>query len=231
VRGGRVVLSGVMALAAIAIAFLLSQVWNLLAPGDISRALSSQEVSAYTLSLGHMGDLTIAAFAYLKLPLVIAGIAFLVGTIGAWRAPIASAAIMMVLFTHAARLALVAFDPYLTSEPLAAALNAAPHGKLILDNQYYTFSSVVFYAEKYHGERVLLLNGRVNNLEYGSYAPDAPRDVFLDDAGFRERWQSNELYYICVEGPSVARLEGLVGKEALHKIVESGGKFVFSNRG
>ena len=29
------------------------------------------------------------------------------------------------------------------------------------------------------------LNGRRNNLEYGSYAPDAPRDVFIDDAGFR----------------------------------------------
>ena len=27
--------------------------------------------------IGHMGDLTIAAFAYLKLPLVIAGIAFI----------------------------------------------------------------------------------------------------------------------------------------------------------
>jgi hypothetical protein len=77
----------------------------------------------------------------------------------------------------------------------------------------------------------LLLNGRVNNLEYGSYAPDAPQDVFIDDAQFRERWLSGDLYYICVEGPSVARLEGVVGKDSLHKIVESGGKIVFANRG
>jgi hypothetical protein len=137
---------------------------------------------------------------------------------------------MMILFIHAARLALVVFDPYLASRPLAEALNSAPRGKLILDDQYYTFSSVVFYAEAYHGQRVLLLNGRVNNLDYGSYAPDAPRDVFIDDAGFRERWLSGDLYYICVEKPQVDRLEQLVSRDALHPVIESGGKFVFRNR-
>jgi hypothetical protein len=114
---------------------------------------------------------------------------------------------------------------------LAEALNRAPHGTLIFDDQYYTFSSVVFYAEAYHGERILLLNGRVNNLEYGSNAPDAPRDVFLDDAGFRNRWLSQDLYYICAEAPQVGRLEKLVSREALHPVIESGGKFVFRNRG
>jgi hypothetical protein len=137
---------------------------------------------------------------------------------------------MMVLFFHAARLALVVFDPYLASRPLAEALNHAPRGTLILDDQYYTFSSVAFYAEAYHGQRVLLLNGRVNNLQYGSYAPDAPQDVFIDDAAFRTRWLSPDLHYICVEKPQVARLEKLVGRAALHTLIESGGKYVFSNR-
>ena len=137
---------------------------------------------------------------------------------------------MMVLFFHAARLALVVFDPYLASRPLAEALNRAPHGRLILDDQYYTFSSVVFYAEAYHRERLLLLNGRVNNLQYGSYAPDAPRDVFIDDNGFRERWRSADLFYICVEEPRVKALRALVGQDALHQVAESGGKFVFANR-
>ena len=138
---------------------------------------------------------------------------------------------MMILFIHAARLALVVFDPYLSSRPLAEALNHEPRGKLILDDQYYTFSSVVFYAEAYHGQQILLLNGRVNNLEYGSYAPDAPRDVFIDDAGFRDRWLSQDLFYICVEKPQVERLEKLVSREALHPVIESGGKFVFRNHG
>jgi 4-amino-4-deoxy-L-arabinose transferase-like glycosyltransferase len=230
IRAGNIALGVIATLALAAIGFILSQVWRLPAPGDISRALT-QHPEAYTLSLGHMGDLTMASFAYLRTPLILAGLGFLVGAISAWRGKILGAVVMMVLFIHAARLALVVFDPYLASRPLAEALNREPRGKLILDDQYYTFSSVVFYAEAYHGQRILLLNGRVNNLEYGSYAPDAPHDVFIDDAGFRERWLSQDLYYICVEKPQVERLEKLVGRERLHPVVESGGKFVFGNRG
>jgi 4-amino-4-deoxy-L-arabinose transferase-like glycosyltransferase len=229
VRRGQIALTAAAAAAALAIAFIVSRVWNLPAPGDISRALVTQDVSAYTLSLGHMGDLTLASFAYLRPPLILAGIAFLIGAVTAWRRSVAGAVVMMVLFVHAARLALVTFDPYLSSRPLAEALNHAPHGTLILDNQYYTFSSVVFYAGAYRGERVLLLNGRVNNLEYGSYAPDAP-DVFIDDSEFRELWSSGGRYYIAVEGPQVPRLEKLVGRAALHEVIASGGKYVFSNR-
>ena len=230
IRKGHVALAVVATLALAEIGFILSQVWSLPAPGDISRALT-QHPEAYTLSLGHMGDLTMASFAYLRTPLILAGLGFLVGAISAWRGKVLGAVVMMILFIHAARLALVVFDPYLASRPLAEALNRAPRGKLILDDQYYTFSSVVFYAEAYHGQRVLLLNGRVNNLEYGSYAPDAPRDVFINDAGFRDRWLSQDLYYICVEAPQVERLEKLVSRDALHPVIESGGKFVFRNRG
>jgi hypothetical protein len=70
----------------------------------------------------------------------------------------------------------------------------------------------------------------VNNLVYGSYAPGAPQDVFIDDAGFRTRWRSPDLYYICVEKPQVARLASLVGESALHSVIESGGKYVFVNQ-
>ena len=132
-----------------------------------------------------MTDLTLASFAYLRLPLAVAGVAFAIGAVGRLAgeaaAVAASLAVMMVLFFHAARLALVVFDPYLSSRPLAEALLQAPPGKLIVDDQYYTFSSVFFYTNR----RAFLLNGRVNNLEYGSYAPDAPQDVFIDDDEFR----------------------------------------------
>jgi len=165
----------------------------------------------------------------LKLPLLLAGLAFVVGARASWRGSIAGAVVMMILFFHAARLALVTFDPYLASRPLAEALNHAPHGKLILDDQYYAFSSIVFYAESYHGERVLLLNGRVNNLEYGSNAPGAPQDVFIDETQFRERWLSGERYYICADKTQVERFEKLVGRDHLHTLAESGGKFVFAN--
>src|SRR5260370_29143393 len=161
------VICSIAALAAATIAVILVQVWNLTAPGDISSALL-QHPEAYTLSLGHMGDLTLQSFAYLRTPLVVAGIAFVIGATALWwRYPSLAIAVMMVLFLHAARVAMVVFDPYLSSRPLADALMKGPPGRLIEDNAYYTFSSVFFYTNR----RGLLLNGRKTNLEYGSSAP------------------------------------------------------------
>ncbi len=228
-RRGQVVLAVIATLAALVTIFLLGNVWNLPAPGDISQALVQRQV-AYTLSLGHMGDLTMESFAYLRVPLMAAGAAFVIGAFSAWRKSNVGVVIMMVLFFHAARLALVAFDPYLASRPLAEALNRAPHGTVILDDQYYAFSSIVFYAEAYHKERFLLLNGRVNNLEYGSNAPNAPQDVFIDDARFQQIWLGPQRAYLCVEKPREERLVQLVGRERLHSLAQSGGKSVFSNQ-
>lgn len=226
-RAGTKVVGAVAALAAIAIFAILWQVRALPTPGDISTALT-QNPDLYTLSLGHMTDLTLSSFAYLRTPLLMAGIAFLIGAGSTWllkghRAWL-GIALMMVVFFHAARVAMVAFDPYLASRPLAEALKQAAPGTVIFDDQYYTFSSVFFYTNT----RGLLLNGRVNNLEYGSYAPGAPQ-VFIDDTEFTRRWNSGERYYLLAEGPAVSRFERLVGRGALHTVRESGGKFLFSN--
>ena len=218
-------------LAFTAVAIILWLVRALPTPGDISTALneSIDIYKDYTLSLGHMGDLTVAAFAYLRLPLAVAGVAFLIGAAGSWklqgRRAVPALVIMMVLFFHAARLALVTFDPYLGSRPLADALNRAAEGWLIVDDQYYAFSSVMFYANR----KALLLNGRVTNVEYGSYAPGAP-DVFLDDQQFARLWVEPERYYLAANGSAVPRLEKLVGKPALHLVLERGGKYLFTNR-
>jgi 4-amino-4-deoxy-L-arabinose transferase-like glycosyltransferase len=185
-RSGTRVVGVIAGLAAVAIAFLLWTVRGLPTPGDISSALQ-QHPEAYTLSLGHMGDLTIRSFAYLRGPLALAGFAFIAGAVGAlWlsgKRAFLAIAIMMTLFLHAARAALVVFDPYLSSKPLAQALLSAPPGGLVVDGPYYPFSSVFFYADR----TALILNGRKYNLEYGSYAPGAPA-VFIDDAEFVRRW-------------------------------------------
>jgi hypothetical protein len=235
-RYGTKAIAAVATLAAVTIAAILWTVRGMAAPGDIASALrtSTDVYEVYTLSLGHMSDLTIASFAYLRLPLVLAGIAFAIGAWGAWRhaaarawapVPLAAVAAMMILFFHAARLAMVVFDPYMSSRPLAEALLAAPPGQLIVDDQYYAFSSVFFYTNR----RALLLNGRVNNLVYGSYAPDAPKGVFLNDTEFQERWQDSTRYYLVAEGPQAQRFERLVGKAALHEVKASGGKFLVTN--
>jgi hypothetical protein len=174
-----------------------------------------------------MGDLTLQSFAYLRAPLLVAGLAFLIGAVGAWvlrgsRAFFALAA-MMVVFFHASRMALVAFDPYLSSRSLAEALVRAPEGRLIVDGAYYPYSSVLFYANR----DALLLNGRVNNLEYGSYAPGAP-DVFINDAQFAGMWSAPARCYLMTDGTQTARLKGLLGSK-LHIVAESGGKFLLTN--
>ena len=218
----------VAAIAFLAIAGLLWASWSYAAPGDISQALT-QNPGAYTLSLGHMGDLTIKSFAYLRLPLAIAGVAMLGGAVGAFalqgqRAALALA-LMMVLFFQAARVALIAFDPYLGSYPLAQALNRAPEGELILDDPYYEMSGLFFYTNK----SALILNGRKNNLEYGSYAPDAPR-VFIGDGEFVERWKSTRRWYVATENQKRQHLFDLVGAGALHEVATSGGKTIYVNR-
>lgn len=227
-RTGTRMVGAIAAVGGVAAVAILIAVRNLPAPGDISRALT-QNPDVYTLSLGHMTDLTLAAFAYLRTPLALAAVAFLAGAAGAWRLKGERAylalALMMVVFFQAARLALVVFDPYLSSQPLAEALRRAPKGKLIFDGQYYTFSSIAFYA----GENELLLNGRVNNLEYGSYAPGAPA-VFIADADLPPLWARPERFYLAAEDPQVKRLEELVGRSNLRVVARSGGKTLFTNQ-
>ena len=226
-RYGTKVIAVVATLAGFAILAILWMVRGMAAPGDIAVALN-QNPEVYTLSLGHMTDLTLRAFAYLRLPLAVAGVAFGAGAIGAWRhggrVPVVALTAMMVVFFHAARLALVVFDPYLSSRPLAEALLDAPPGKLIVDDQYYAFSSVFFYTNR----EALLLNGRVNNLVYGSYAPDAPKGVFIDDNDLQKLWPSPERYYIVFEGPQMPRMLHLLRKSLFH-VKQAGGKFLVTN--
>lgn len=226
-RGTRVlsVIAGCAAIAVLAILFLVRSVPS---PGDISGALSHHP-QAYTLSLGHMEDLTLQSFAYLRAPLLIAFAAFAIGAVGTFRAvglrAFLSAAFMMVLFFHAARLALVAFDPFLSSRPLANALLRSPQGGLITEGHYYPFSSIFFYTNR----TALLLNGRAKNLEYGSYAPVAP-DVFIDDGQFKNLWLGPARYYLFAKQATRSHLESVVGAANLNLVAESGGKLLLTNQ-
>jgi len=219
----------ICAAALAAIVFILTQVWNLPAPGDISQALVTQATEAYTLSMGHMGDLTLRSFAYLRGPLLLAGLAFLAGSLGAFllrgKSRILALAGMMVLFLNAARWAMVTFDPYLSSQPLAQVLKQSPPGQVIIDNQYYTFSSIFFYAPV---DRALLLNGRVNNLEYGSNEAGAPA-VFITDADLLAIWRSPERQYLFIENPSISRVIPLLG-DGFYLVRTIGGKSLYTNR-
>ena len=227
VRRGTRALSVISALAALAVICILIYVRHLPATGDISTALTSHP-KVYSLSLGHIEDLTLDSFAYLRTPLVIAGIAFLTGSLGTLRwtgqRAFLAAALMMLIFFHAARVALVVFDPYFSSRPLANALLKSPDGVLIVNHHYFTFSSVFFYTNR----SALLLNGRFHNLEYGAYAPGVP-DVFIGDMDFKNLWIKPERYYLLATGSAVGRMQELAGSSQLALVAETGGKYLFTN--
>jgi len=227
IRRGTRILSAIAGMAALVAIGILFYVRNVPVSGDISQALTSHP-AVYSLALGHIEDLTMSSFAYLRFPLFVAAIAFLTGSLGTLRAPgqraFVVAALMMVIFFHAARLALVVFDPYFSSRPLAEALLKSPDGTLIVNHHYYTFSSVFFYTNR----SAFLLNGRFQNLEYGAYAPGVP-DVFIDDSEFESKWVEPGRYYLLATDSSVGRLEGLVGRSQLALVAESGGKSLFTN--
>lgn len=216
-------------LLSLVLSLILLLVWHKPAPGSIAAALT-QHPELYTLSLGHIRDLTLSAFAYLKLPLGLAAIAFGVGAIcllatehNVQRAVWVIAASMIVFF-QAARIALIRFDDYLGSYPLAQGLQLSPPGQLIEADAYYAFSSVFFYT----GRTALLLKGRYNNLEYGSYAPGAP-DVFIDDARFVSLWNEPGRCYLLVYGADLPQLERLVGQASLHLVKQNADNYLLTN--
>jgi 4-amino-4-deoxy-L-arabinose transferase-like glycosyltransferase len=232
IRWGTRTLAVITSICALAVAGLLIAVHGVPTPGDISLALTHHP-KAYTLSLGHMQDLTVSSFAYLRVPLALAGVAFLIGTIGSFRAnfrdnvqrAFLAAALMMVLLFQASRLAMVTFDPYLSSRPLVTALDQSPQGGLIVDHHYYWFSSVFFYTDR----SALLLNGRFMNLVYGSYAPTAA-NVIIDDAQFQQLWRGSARYYIVAKVDQIDNLQSLVGKNQLFTVKASGGKYLLTNQ-
>jgi 4-amino-4-deoxy-L-arabinose transferase-like glycosyltransferase len=231
IRGGTRALSTVCCVAGIACFSILFAVRHVPTPGDITAALSVHP-NAYKLSLGHMEDLTLDSFAYMRVPLVLAGTGFLLGAIGALsmkgsrpylRAYLA-AALMMVIFFQAARLAMVKFDPLLSSRDIARVILRDPPGQIILDHSYWWFSSIPFYT----GKSVLLLNGRWNNLEYGSNAPNTP-DVFIDEAKLRALWLQPQRYYLVARSGQLSRFAELLGQDRIEIVDRSGGKLLLTN--
>jgi 4-amino-4-deoxy-L-arabinose transferase-like glycosyltransferase len=227
-RQGIKVAGVICAVAALAAAFILFKTLGLPTPGDIASALS-QNQDVYTLSLGHMTDLTMRAFAYLRLPLALAALAFVIGAITPWVPKTQQAylliAVMLVCFFQAARIAMISFDPSLSSAPLADVLNRAPKGTLISNGAYYTFSSVYFYTDY----PALILNGRETNLEYGSYAPDGSR-VFIGDQDFVTLWSNPKRCYVATEDDKLPGLRKLVGTSPMYLLASAGGKSIWSNR-
>ncbi len=232
VQGGTRALSVIAGAAGLCCLVILVAVRNISTPGDITAALVPHP-NAYKLSLGHMEDLTLDSFAYLRTSLAIAGAGFLAGSIGTMRAAANRTfvqvnlviALMMIIFFQAARIAMVKFDPLLSSRTFARFILQGPPGEIIVDHNYYWFSSVPFYT----GRGELLLNGRWNNLEYGSNAPGAP-DVFIDDHQLQALWSRRQRYYLITKSDRLITFDKLLGAGSFDIVDRSGGKVLLTNK-
>jgi 4-amino-4-deoxy-L-arabinose transferase-like glycosyltransferase len=202
------------------------------AGSDIFDALN-QNPDVYTLSLGHFLDLTGNAMAFFRGPLVGTALAFSIGPLLNWflrrRSRVVAAnwalVAMMVVFIECAHLALNTFYPILGSKQFAVAIQQRfqPGELIVSDGEFANTSSVRFYT----GQQLLILNGRITGLWYGSLFPDAP-DIFLDDARFAKLWVGTNRVYLVTSDPKKRDSLSIIAPAYL--LTKAGGRFVYSNR-
>ena len=140
-------------------------------------------------------------------------------------APWLTAGAMAVLLA-AAGMALVRFDPLLSSRDLALeiARRAQPGDRIMIYGDQAFGSSLLFYLER----PIELVNGRTTSMWFGSTLPDAPQ-IFLDDTALDAAWRGPARVFLFVPPQHRARVTSLLGEHA-YVLAESSGKTIFSNR-
>jgi 4-amino-4-deoxy-L-arabinose transferase-like glycosyltransferase len=247
-RSGRIssIVLVVMGVAVCAVCVVLA--WQAKTPPpnyDIAELLK-QNPQDYALSFGHFLDLTPKAMGAFKVPLLATGIAFALGTIlnlllrqrsRAFSANMALATMTVVLL-YATHQGLVIFSPVLTSKVLARAIesNWKP-GAIIEDNGDYEAASSVNY---YTRHQIRILNGRCNNIWYGSKFPDAP-PIFDNDASFEKLWRGDKPVFLLTDAkaspdrkpaeecPQKEHLPDYVARDKACVLAKWGGKLVLTN--
>jgi 4-amino-4-deoxy-L-arabinose transferase-like glycosyltransferase len=239
--GGEVARSGrisatvflVVGLVISALTFTLALISHPPPPGVGLADLLNKNPDAYVLSLGHFLDLTGSAMSLFRGPLLGTAFAFLFGSglnwflrrRGSLRAANWALALMMCVFIECAHIALGVFAPVLGSQPLAAAIQQQlrPGEQIVCDGEYSNASSVNFYT----GEQMLIFNGRINGLWYGSLFPDAA-PIFIEDAQLASLWAgAGKIYFVTGQEERRAYLEKIA---PVYELAKAGGKFVFTNR-
>jgi len=200
---------------------------------DISTVLAKHNLSEDTLSMSHMLDLTGESFAALRLPAMLAAIAFLIGpAISLWLrvrrrhlAATLTIALTMGMFFVAAHLALDRFESYLSSKQLADGIaeKVKPQDQVMIYGDQAFGSSLLFYLRR----PIYLVNGRTTSMWFGSTYPDAP-NIYLDDAGLLNTWESSTRVFLFVPPHEREKVDSLLTQKFV--VGESSGKIVYSNR-
>jgi 4-amino-4-deoxy-L-arabinose transferase-like glycosyltransferase len=200
---------------------------------DISQALTHNPEN-YKLALGHMSDLTVEAFAILRVPAAGAAISLSIGFVLAfilrWKQRAIQAglltAVTIACFIYFAHIALGVFDPYLSSRPLADAIKQrlAPGDLVVINGEYQGGSSIGFYLP----QKVLILNGLMTGLQFGSTFPDAP-PVFLGDNEIEQLWAGERRVFLFTHDRELEKLRSVI-KGEMFQVAAAGEKSVYSNR-
>ncbi|WP_263381775.1 ArnT family glycosyltransferase [Granulicella arctica] len=206
---------------------------------DIGDLLAHRGVGDYTLSMSHLFDLTGPSFAALRLPATLAAIAFAFGPAIAWLlrqqrrhlAATTTIALTSGLFLIAAHIALVRFEPMLSSQDLAEKIQELEDDRVISrDNEVLLYgdqaygSSIPFYL----GEDVELVEGRSTSMLFGSTFPDAPH-IFLTDADLLAGWGTGERKILFVPLEKRDDVDKLLGSRQV-LLEETSGKALVTDR-
>jgi 4-amino-4-deoxy-L-arabinose transferase-like glycosyltransferase len=220
-------------IAGLALGYLLWMSRDIVPPSDISQALTHNPQN-YKLALGHMSDLTVEAFALLRIPAAGAAVSLSLGFVLALILRLKRKSVQASIFTavtiacfiYFAHMALGYFDPYLSSKPLATAIKErlSPGDIVVINGEYQGGSSIGFYLP----QKVLLLNGRMTGLEFGSYYPDAPQ-CFIGDDEIARLWKEDQRIFLFTHDREIEAVKKAVSGE-MFKIAGAGEKSVFSNK-
>jgi len=232
-RAGKVSAVALFALGcfifSIAIFFLLSS--KAPPPGTDLSQLLTKNPEEYTLSFGHILDLTPQSLGAFRGPLLGFSLAFLVGTGLNWffrsRGRPAHGnlilAVMMVAVLACVHAAYVTFSPILTSKPLALAIkqHTQPGDVVVVGGDYAAASSINFYASVH----LLVLHEPNAILWYGSQFSDAPH-VWETQASFESLWSGPKRVFLWTDQQSPREL----GAAPRYLVAQSGGKSVLTNK-
>jgi 4-amino-4-deoxy-L-arabinose transferase-like glycosyltransferase len=210
---------------------------------DIGTLLAHRDVAGYTLAMSHFFDLTGPSFAALRLPAGLAAAGLLVGPAIAWvlrrhrhhfEATV-SVAFTSAVFLIASHIALVRFEPMLSSHAMATTINhivglpgsaagAGDNATLILYGDVADGSSLLFYTQR----QALLVNGRVSSVLWGSNYPDAPH-VLISDADLLALWGTGPRRFLFVPGDVRSHVASLLGTRAF-MLQELSDKALYTDR-
>jgi 4-amino-4-deoxy-L-arabinose transferase-like glycosyltransferase len=227
------------ALIALALAYGLWSSRNLPFVANVGDLLAHRNVADYTLSMSHLFDLTTASFAALRLPTVLAMLAFLTGPGIAWMlrmqrrhiAATTTIAFTAAVFLVAAQIAFARFGAMLSSEGFASRIQTferdraiAPNTRILLYGDQSNGSSIPFYL----GRQVEIVDGRSSSLLFGATFPDTP-PVFLSDDDLKAAWAHGPRHILFVPPEFREHVATLLGPRQI-VLDESSGKLLLTDR-